>query len=60
MKEGQIQTLHPQPGKTNKRISPDKYNISPTHTTWSNGNTTYVLNREEILPVMKNNSYSTA
>lgn len=27
MKQEQIQTLHPQPGKTNKRISLDKYNI---------------------------------
>lgn len=26
MKDEQIQTLHPQPGKTNKRISLDKYN----------------------------------
>jgi hypothetical protein len=26
MKEEQIQTLHPQPGKTNKRISLKKYN----------------------------------
>jgi hypothetical protein len=26
MKEEQIQTLHPQPGKTNKRISLNKYN----------------------------------
>jgi hypothetical protein len=26
MKEEQIQTLHPQPGKTNKRISLSKYN----------------------------------
>ena len=27
MKSEQIQTLHPQPGKTNKRISLDKYNV---------------------------------
>ena len=27
MKREQIQTLHPQPGKTNKRISLDKYNV---------------------------------
>ena len=27
MKGEQIQTLHPQPGKTNKRISLDKYNV---------------------------------
>lgn len=27
MKEEQIQTLHPQVGKTNKRISLEKYNI---------------------------------
>jgi hypothetical protein len=26
MKEEQIQTLHPQPGKTNKRIALNKYN----------------------------------
>ena len=26
MKDEQIQTLHPQPGKTNKRISLNKYN----------------------------------
>ncbi len=26
MKEEQIQTLHPQPGKTNKRISLNRYN----------------------------------
>lgn len=44
MKEEQIQTLHPQPGKTNKRISVAKYstvrdallailrNAEPTHT----------------------------
>jgi len=44
MKEEQIQTLHPQPGKTNKRISLAKYtavrdallsilhNAEPTHT----------------------------
>lgn len=27
MKGEQIQTLHPQPGKTNKRISLEKYNV---------------------------------
>lgn len=27
MKSEQIQTLHPQPGKTNKLISLDKYNV---------------------------------
>jgi hypothetical protein len=27
MKEAQIQTLHPQPGKINKRISLEKYNV---------------------------------
>ncbi len=27
MKSEQIQTLHPQPGKTNKRISLEKYNL---------------------------------
>lgn len=27
MKNEQIQTLHPQPGKTNKRISLEKYNV---------------------------------
>ena len=27
MKEAKIQTLHPQPGKTNKRIALDKYNV---------------------------------
>jgi hypothetical protein len=27
MKEEQIQTLHPQPGKTNKRIALEKYNV---------------------------------
>jgi len=27
MKENLIQTLHPQPGKTNKRISVEKYNL---------------------------------
>ncbi len=27
MKEDLIQTIHPQPGKTNKRISIEKYNV---------------------------------
>ncbi|MEP7317720.1 MAG: hypothetical protein ABI921_03240 [Panacibacter sp.] len=27
MKSEQIQTLHPEPGKTNKRISLEKYNV---------------------------------
>jgi hypothetical protein len=27
MKAAQIQTLHPQPGKTNKRIALEKYNV---------------------------------
>jgi hypothetical protein len=27
MKAAQIQTLHPQPGKTNKRIELEKYNV---------------------------------
>ena len=31
MKQEQIQTLHPQPGKTNKRISLDKYNVIKQH-----------------------------
>ncbi len=31
MKEEQIQTLHPQPGKTNKRISLNKYNEIKKH-----------------------------
>jgi hypothetical protein len=31
MKEEQIQTLHPQPGKTNKRIALNKYNEIKKH-----------------------------
>lgn len=38
MKGEQIQTLHPQPGKTNKRISLEKYNVI----------------KENILSILKN------
>lgn len=31
MKPAQIQTLHPQPGKTNKRIALEKYNVIKAH-----------------------------